>query len=79
MLFRSKLWVKGSAGMVEIGAGGSGLASYATPASFPLPGSAGVLYLASDESRLYRWESSVYVEIATVGGLAGAIDGGTFG
>jgi hypothetical protein len=42
---------------------GSSLASYATTASFPATGASGTLYLASDTSKLYRWESTVYVEV----------------
>jgi len=45
--------------------GGSSLVSYATTASFPASGTGNVTYLASDTSRLYRWESTVYVEIGT--------------
>lgn len=65
-----KLYVKNAAGsMVEVGAGGAGsLAAYATTASFPATGSATVLYLAEDSSKLYQWESPVYVEIGTAGG-----------
>lgn len=37
--------------------------SYATTASFPATGLAGLLYLASDTSKLYRWESTIYVEV----------------
>lgn len=65
-----KLYVKSAAGsMVEVGGGGaSSLAAYATTANFPATGSATVLYLAEDTSRLYQWESPVYVEIGTAGG-----------
>jgi hypothetical protein len=65
-----KLYVKSAAGsMVEVGAGGaSSLATYATAAGFPATGSATVLYLAEDTSRLFQWESPVYVEIGTAGG-----------
>lgn len=54
--------------------GGSSLASYATPASFPATGSIGTLYLSSDTSRLYRWESTLYVEIASVATNVSASD-----
>lgn len=65
-----KLYVKNAAGsMVEVGAGGSSsLATYATTANFPATGSANVLFLAEDTSRLYQWESPVYVEIGVSGG-----------
>jgi hypothetical protein len=51
--------------------GGSSLVSYATTASFPATGSSGTLYLASDTSKIYRWESTVYVEIGTAGSSQG--------
>ena len=35
---------------------------------FPATGSASALYLAEDTSRLYQWESPVYVEIGVSGG-----------
>jgi hypothetical protein len=65
-----KLYVKNAAGsMVEVGAGGaSSLAVYATTAGFPATGSATVLYLAEDTSRLFQWESGVYVEVGAAGG-----------
>jgi hypothetical protein len=40
--------------------------SYATTVSFPATGLAGLLYLASDTSKLYRWESTLYVEVGSV-------------
>jgi hypothetical protein len=39
------------------------IVSYATTASFPATGLAGLLYLSSDASKLYRWESTVYVQV----------------
>lgn len=65
-----KLYVKNAAGsMVEVGAGAAAsLATYATTAGFPATGSATVLYLAEDSSKLYQWESPVYVEIGAAGG-----------
>lgn len=45
----------------------SSIASYATAGSFPATGSASVLYLASDSSRLYQW-NGVYVELGVSGG-----------
>jgi len=53
---------------------GSPLFSYATTASFPATGSSG-LYLASDTSKLYRWESTVYVEVGSVATAATIPDG----
>ena len=67
-----KFYVKNAAGtMVEIGAGGSGATEvyeYATTADFPATGSAAVLYLATDSSRIYRWAGSTnkYVELGTL-------------
>jgi hypothetical protein len=54
--------------MVEVGGGSSSLATYATTGNFPATGSANVLFLAEDTSRLYQWESPVYVEIGVSGG-----------
>lgn len=47
--------------------------SYATSAGFPVTGSASVLYLASDSSRLYQFSvaSGVYVELGVSGGSSG--------
>jgi len=53
---------------------GSSLASYATTASFPATGTSG-LYLASDTSKIYRWESTVYVEVGAVATAATIPDG----
>lgn len=73
-----KLYIKGSAGMVEIGAAGS-IASYATTASFPGTGNSQTVYLSQASGRLYRWVSAdgVYAECGTIGGLS-ALDGGTY-
>jgi hypothetical protein len=64
-----KLFYRNSAGVVTALATGSGssLVSYATAAGFPATGSSATLYLASDSSKLYRWESTVYVEAGTAG------------
>jgi hypothetical protein len=73
-----KLFYRASNGTVTqfASGGGSALVSAATAAAFPSTGTSNVLYLASDESRLYRWESTAYVEIASD---AVVVDGGTFG
>jgi hypothetical protein len=72
-----RLYVKSAAGtMVEIGAGGGGtteVLEYATPAAFPATGTAARIYVATDTGRLYRWDTSVYVEV----GGSGA-DGGDY-
>jgi hypothetical protein len=41
---------------------------YASINDFPATGSSTALYLAEDTSRLYQWESPVYVEVGTSGG-----------
>jgi len=41
---------------------------YSSIADFPATGSSTALYLAEDTSRLYQWESPVYVEVGTSGG-----------
>jgi hypothetical protein len=49
------------------GGGGSGATEIfeaATTAGFPATGSAGVLYVSRDASRVFRWDSSgVYIEL----------------
>lgn len=49
----------------------SSIAPYATAANFPATGSTSVLYLASDNSRLYQWTGSVYAEAGVSGGGGG--------
>jgi hypothetical protein len=65
-----KFYVKNTAGtMVEIGAGGATeIYEYATTASFPAPGSAARIYIATDTSRAYRYDTtnSVYVELGAI-------------
>lgn len=71
-----KIFTKNPSGnLVTVSLGGSGggggggssvteIAEFATTAQFPATGSAGVVYIATDSSRLYRWDSSaVYIEI----------------
>jgi hypothetical protein len=54
---------------VTLGGGGGGSSATeifeaTTTAGFPATGSAGVLYVSRDYSRVYRWDSSgVYIEI----------------
>lgn len=65
----SKLYVKSNSGtMVEVGGGSSSVAVYASVSAFPATGSESVLYLAEDTSRLYQWDSTVYVEVGGSGG-----------
>ncbi len=65
-----KLFYRTAAGAVaELSTGGGGgtteVLEYATPASFPSTGTAARLYVATDTSRVYRWDAagSVYVEV----------------
>jgi len=53
------------------GGGSANIVEAATTAGFPATGASGTLYIATDASRVYRWASSVYVEIGTSGGGAG--------
>jgi hypothetical protein len=70
----NKLFTKNSAGnIVSVTLGGSGSASIvaaATAAGFPATGvSSSTLYISTDASRVYRFDSSgVYIEIGTAGG-----------
>ncbi len=67
-----KLFYRNGSGAVTALPTGSPLFSYATTASFPATGTSG-LYLASDTSKIYRWESTVYVEVGSV--ATGVSDG----
>jgi hypothetical protein len=40
---------------------------YATVASFPATGASGVIYVASDAGRQYRWTSTAYQELGASG------------
>jgi hypothetical protein len=64
-----KLWIKGSSGMVEIGT--SSVYVYETVSAFPATGAADTLYVDSSTSRIWRWESPIYVETGPVGGGGG--------
>jgi hypothetical protein len=67
-----KLFYRNGSGVVtQFATGGGGsteLFTYASTANFPATGSSAALYLAEDASRLYQWESPVYVEIGVSGG-----------
>ena len=52
--------------------GGSSLSVHASASAFPATGSETTLYLDESHSRLFQWESSVYVEIGVSGGGGGA-------
>jgi hypothetical protein len=64
------LWIKGSSGMVEIGA--ASVYVYETVSAFPATGEANTLYVDSSTSRIWRWESPIYVETGPVGGGGGS-------
>jgi hypothetical protein len=69
-----KLFYRNAAGAVTQlpTGGGASLLSYATTAQFPATGASGNLYLSSDTSKIYRWESTVYVEIGAAAGGGGS-------
>lgn len=52
--------------------GGSSLSVHASASAFPATGSETALFLAEDTSRLYQWESPVYVEVGVSGGGSSA-------
>lgn len=70
--------VAGAAGSVgpQGPAGATGAAgpaaslNYASITNFPATGSNSALYLAEDTSRIYQWESPVYVEVGVAGNAA---------
>lgn len=74
LFYRSS--VTGLVTTIAGGSSGSSVAEYSTPAAFPATGAAAVLYI-TDAGRLYRWASSVYVEVGTIGGIS-ALDGGAY-
>ena len=64
----SKLYTRNNSDQlvsITLGGGGSsGIVEAATTAGFPATGSASVLYVSRDQSRVYRWDSSgVYIEL----------------
>ena len=63
-----KLFYRNASGAVTLLPTGASLFRYATTAGFPATGQEGALYLSVDTSKLYRWESTVYVEVGTAGG-----------
>jgi len=69
-----KLFYRNGSGAVTALPTGSSLVSYATTASFPATGTSGTLVLASDSSKVYRWESTVYVEVGSVATSVSASD-----
>jgi len=68
----NKLFTKNSAGQivsVTLG-GGGGVVAAATVSAFPATGSSGVIYVATDTSRAYQWQSA-YIELGVSGGGSG--------
>ena len=61
-----KLFYRSSAGVVTALPTGAPLVSHATTAGFPATGQEGALYLSVDTSKIYRWESTAYVELGAV-------------
>jgi|688.fasta_scaffold23539_10 hypothetical protein len=65
----AKLFTKDASGnLVTLtlggGSGATEIFEAATTAGFPATGSAGVLYVSRDASRVFRWDSSgVYIEL----------------
>jgi hypothetical protein len=55
--------VTGPTGPGGGGGGSANIVEATTSAGFPATGASGTLYIATDASRVYRWSSSVYVEI----------------
>lgn len=50
---------------------------YANLASFPVTGSTGILYVALDTNKVYRWSGSAYVEISGSPGSTDAVPEGS--
>ena len=48
--------------------GGSSLSVHASASAFPATGSETTLYLDESNSRIFQWESPVYVEVGVSGG-----------
>ena len=77
----SSTFLRGDGAWAAAGGGGSGnIAEYATASSFPATGASATLYVATDESRVYRWDSSgsTYIELGTSGGTSETADGGDY-
>lgn len=68
-----RIYYRSSSGAVTLFRGAA-IVEAATPLSFPATGAAGMLYLATDSSRLYRWvdASTKYVEVGPVGSGGGS-------
>jgi len=50
---------------------------YANLAAFPVTGTAGLIYVALDTNKIYRWSGSVYVEISPSPGSTDAVPEGS--
>ena len=44
--------------------GGGGVQEYSSIGTFPLTGVAGIIYLALDTNKIYRWSGSAYIEMS---------------
>ena len=66
-----RIFFRNSAGAVTTF---SSIASFATTASFPAAGASGTLYLSSDNSKIFRWESTLYVEVGAIATSVSASD-----
>jgi hypothetical protein len=69
-----KLFYRNGSGVVTALPTGASLVRHATTAGFPATGQEGVLYLSVDTSKIYRWESTVYVEVAAIATTVSASD-----
>lgn len=50
---------------------------YADIASFPVSGTAGIMYVALDTNKIYRWSGSTYIEISASPGSTDAVPEGS--
>lgn len=58
----------GAVTQLATGGGATEVAEYASASNFPATGSAGVLYIDKDRSKVFRWNNA-YVELGPVGGV----------
>jgi len=64
---RTYTW-SGYAWELTLAAIGTTTAEYAATTAFPSPGVAGILYVATDTAKTYRWTGNSYAELGPVGG-----------
>jgi len=66
--------ITSSTGVFTISSSGSGgggsteIYEYTSVSGFPSSGTSSILYIATDSSRIYRWENPVYIELGSAGG-----------